>query len=64
MIKQTTYRKGETTMDEKMMERALLNALNRQDESDDSDIYVSSIHDANILLQQHMNPGGAWYRKR
>ena len=55
-------------MDEEMMKKlALLNALHGQsdmDETEESEFFVSSIHDANILLQQHMTPGGARYRKR
>lgn len=53
-------------MDNEMMEKlALLNAL-RNGSSDDSeeDICVSSIHDAINLLQMHMTPGGAQYRRR
>ena len=52
-------------MDEEMMKmQALLSALKGQEGTDDSDIYVSSIHDAIDLLQQHMTPGGARYRRR
>lgn len=55
-------------MDDEMIKKmALLEALRRQtepDESDDSDIYVSSVRDASVLLQQHMIPSGARYRKR
>lgn len=52
-------------MDNEMMEKlALLNALrSNQDESGD-DICVSSIRDANSLLQQHMSPSGAQYRRK
>ena len=55
-------------MDDEMMKKlALLSALHGQsdtDDSDNSDFFVSSIHDATILLQQHMTPGGAHYRRR
>ena len=55
-------------MDDEMMKKlALLSALHGQndtDDSDNSDFFVSSIHDAIILLQQHMTPGGAHYRRR
>ena len=53
-------------MDKEMMEKlALLSALRgSQDDNDGEDICVSSIHDANILLQQHMSPGGAPYRRK
>lgn len=58
-------------MDEEMMSKlALLRALQGSDNSDgsessdDSNIYVSSVHDATALLQQHMLPNGARYRKR
>lgn len=53
-------------MDNEMMEKlALLSAL-RGSHDDDSgdDIYVSSICDANSLLQQHMSPSGAQYRRK
>lgn len=53
-------------MDNDMMEKlALLKALqgSHEDDSED-DIFVSSIADASILLQNHMNPGGALYRRR
>lgn len=44
---------------------ALLQALKASSQDDASEeIFVSSIHDANILLQQNMHPGGAAYRKK
>ena len=55
-------------MDDEMMKKlALLEAIRRQneaDEADDSDIYVSSVRDAILLLEKHMSPSGARYRKR
>lgn len=53
-------------MDNEMMEKlALLSALRSSQEEDfDGDIFVSSIHDAISLLQQHMSPSGAKYRKK
>lgn len=52
-------------MDDKMMKKLeLLSAFNRQDEADNSEIFVSSIHDAIDLLRQHMTSGGASYRRR
>jgi tetratricopeptide (TPR) repeat protein len=52
-------------MDDETMEKlALLRALQRsQDDDRDEELYVSSIHDANDLLEQHMDPGDAKYRK-
>ena len=53
-------------MENDMMEKlALLSAL-RGSHDDDSgdDICVSSLLDANNLLQQHMSPGGAQYRRK
>lgn len=52
-------------MDNEMMEKlALLSALRgTQDDDSNGEMYVSSIHDAISLLQQHMNPGGARYRR-
>lgn len=52
-------------MDDEMMKKlALLSALHAQDDADDSELFVSSIHDAINLLQQHMTPNGARYRRR
>lgn len=52
-------------MDDEMMKKlALLSALNKHDDTDNPEISVSSIRDANILLQQHDGPGGAGYRRR
>lgn len=42
---------------------ALLNALRGAQEDSDKEMYVSSISDAIGLLQQHMNPSGARYRR-
>lgn len=51
-------------MDNEMMGK-LIGALNDNRKSDSGEgIYVSSLHDAIILLQRHMNPEGARYRKR
>ena len=51
-------------MDNDMMENlALLNALRGAQDDSDEEMYVSSINDAIILLQQHMNPSGARYRR-
>lgn len=50
-------------MDDEMMKRALFNAL-QGDDSSDSELFVSSIHDANVLLQQHMSPESARYRRK
>lgn len=51
-------------MDKEMMEKlALLNALRSGQDDSDGEMYVSSINDAISLLQQHMNPGGAKYRR-
>lgn len=52
-------------MDDEMMKKlALLSALHGQDDADDSEMYVSSILEANELLQQHMTPSGARYRRQ
>lgn len=52
-------------MDDEMMQKlALLHALRDKDDSDDSEMFVSSIDDARNLLQQHMTPGGAKYRRK
>ena len=52
-------------MDDELMQKlALLSALREQDDSNDSDLYVSSIKDATELLQRHMTPDGARYRRR
>lgn len=52
-------------MDNEMMERALLGALRgSRDEDSGDNICVSSVREANILLQQHMPPGGAKYRRK
>lgn len=51
-------------MDNEMMEKlALLKALSSGDDSEEN-MCVSSIHDASILLQRHMSPGDALYRRR
>lgn len=51
-------------MDNEMMEKlALLDALRGNLNDSDEEIYVSSITDAISLLQQHMNPSGARYRR-
>lgn len=53
-------------MDNEMMEKlALLSALHdAQDDDSNEEMYVSSINDAINLLQQHMSPGGARYRRK
>lgn len=53
-------------MDKEMMEKlALLSALrNSRDDDDGDDIFVSSLRDAESLLQQHMSPSGAQFRRR
>lgn len=51
-------------MDSEMMEKALLSALRgSQDDDSNGEMFVSSINDAISLLQQHMSPGGAKYRR-
>lgn len=50
-------------MDEEMKKLALLNALQGQNNTNDSEIFVTSIRDAIHLLEQHMMPSGAHYRK-
>lgn len=51
-------------MDNDMMEKlALYNALRDAQDDSDKEMYVSSISDAISLLQQHMNPSGARYRR-
>ncbi len=51
-------------MDNDMMEKlALYNALRDAKDDSDKEMYVSSISDAISLLQQHMNPSGARYRR-
>mgnify|MGYP000846559277 CR=1 FL=1 len=52
-------------MDDDLMKNlAHLNGFHGRDDTDDFEIFVSSIHDAIHLLQQHMTPGGAQYRRR
>lgn len=53
-------------MDDEMMEKlALLRTLRgSNDDSGEEDICVSSIREANSLLQLHMTPGGARYRRK
>ena len=49
-------------MDDEMMQKlAMLKALSSQDE--EGEIYVSSVNDAINLLQRHMTPQGARYRR-
>jgi len=54
-------------MDNETLLRMLADASQRQTDSDDSDIYVSSVKEANNLLQAHMipsTPGNARYRRQ
>ena len=54
--------------DEMMQKLALLGALHAQDNEEKNDggdeMFVSSLGDANILLQQHMTPNGAKFRRQ
>lgn len=51
-------------MDEEMLKQALLlSALQNQNEPDDAELFVSSVTDAITLLQMHMAPSGARYRR-
>lgn len=52
-------------MDSEMMEKLALLSARRGSQDDDSngEMYVSSINDAISLLQQHMSPSGAKYRR-
>lgn len=52
-------------MDDEMLKQALLlNALQKQNEPDDAELFVSSVTDAIALLQAHMSPSGARYRRK
>lgn len=51
-------------MDDNMMETLSLLKTLHGDQDDATKMYVSSIKDAIILLQQHMSPAGAQYRRK
>lgn len=51
-------------MENDMMGNALLSALRGSRDDSGDDICVSSLRDANNLLQQHMFPSGAQYRRK
>lgn len=51
-------------MENDMMEKALFSALRGSHDDSGDDICVSSLRDANNLLQQHMFASGAQYRRK
>lgn len=52
-------------MDNELMEKmAMLNAWRESQNAEAENIFVSSLRDANSLLQQHMLPNGAQYRRK